>query len=140
MPTTPRQRQQDFMETLANAITQWQHVEMELFQIFAALVKSEDGKNYVAISAAFHSVVNFNTRLEMTHAAARAVLTAEPFNIWLGLHKRMSERVKKRNALVHFMLMGDATEGALIWHLQPSIYDVTRSGAQPRLKYGIRHI
>src|SRR5438270_620164 len=125
MLMTPRERQQAFMETLANAITQWQHVEMELFQIFAALVKSEDGKNYPAVSAAFHSVVNFNTRLAMTHAAACSVLTGgELFAIWLALHKRMSKRVKKRNALVHFMLMGDATKGDIVWHLQPSIYDI----------------
>jgi hypothetical protein len=52
----------------------------------------------------------------------------------------MSKRVKKRNALVHFMLITDATKPEMPQHLQPSIYDVTERGFNPRFKYGLRQI
>jgi hypothetical protein len=120
----PMETQVDYL-TLANAITQSQHVEMELFQIFAALVKSEGAKNYVAVSAAFHSVVNFNTRLAMTHAAACAVLTGEPFK---NLARDWTEILLKGVASAGFIAGGaKAGWGAPILSPQPLLRYISPS-------------
>src|SRR5690349_12368122 len=110
---TPREHQQAFLETLGHAITQWQAVEMELFRIFARLVRCE---RYNTASAAFHSVVNFGTRLDMTHAAALVELGDSPLlKTWNSLYNRLYKRSKRRNHLAHFMLLYEpAKTGELV--------------------------
>lgn len=136
---TPREHQQAFHEALAIAITQWQNVEAELFRTFAALVRSE---RYATISAVFHCIINFNTRLAMTDAAAHVALASTPFlDKWNNLHNRLGKRAKRRNELVHFMLVYEAAEPEnMVPQLQPSIFDVGRGGALPNKKYRLEEI
>jgi hypothetical protein len=137
---TPREHQQAFLETLASAITQWQAVEIELFFIFSKLLRAEN--NSVA-SAAFHSVINFNTRLAMTHAAAQIALANNPaLGAWNGLHGRCAKRAKRRNNLVHFMLLHDATraDGSITMRLQPSIFDARAAQNKHKRTYEMKHI
>ncbi len=72
---TPREHQQEFYETLARAISQWQHVEVALFELFCALTKIPDR---TIASAVFFSPLNFNIKLKMVDSAAQFALMDSP--------------------------------------------------------------
>ena len=122
----------ELLEALATAITQWQHVEMELYQIFERLLQCPKAE---VTSGAFHAVINFSTRLGMTHAAAHIALRGTPhLATWKNLHNRMTRRVKRRNELVHFILLHDARDPKRgpVSKLQPSIFDVNARSKGPK--------
>ena len=127
MPTD-RENQIKFYETLALAITQWQHIELELYRIFLWCIHPEDP--YVA-SAAFHTVINFNTRLQMTDAAAQIALDEDSeLPSWEALRDSAAERSRRRNELVHFMTFHDATKERMRFRLVPSIFNVKAAGTK----------
>jgi hypothetical protein len=78
---------------------------MALFRVFVHFSRSP---TYIA-SAIFHSVINFNIKLAMTDAAAQIALRHESALLaeWNNLQNQMGKRAKRRNELVHFMLMYD---------------------------------
>ncbi len=135
---TAREQQLEFMETLAAAITQWQPVEMSLFGVFSALLGPA---HYAIASAAFHAIINFNTRLAVVDAAAHVALAGKPeLAEWTTLHNRMNKRSKKRNELVHFMILwqdGEEGEETPIALLRPSIFDIN---ADPNRAYDVKQI
>ncbi len=132
-PATLQQRDQVFFECLGRTIGQWQLIEMQLFRIYARLVRAE---NTDVASAAFHSVISFATRLDMTEASAKVKLADQPpFPVWRALHKRTVRLSKRRNLLAHFIVVYGVTSGgtpSFDEHgpfLRPSIFDVTRQPA-----------
>jgi hypothetical protein len=84
------------------AITQWQHVEMALTQLFMILL---DAKTGAAASAAFAAVHSFRTKLSMVDAASYVVLRDTPlFAEWTSIHNKLKNGLaQKRNEIAHFM-------------------------------------
>lgn len=90
----------EFYTALGQAISQWQHVEDQIYQIYAACLASE---NDPATAAAYHTVVNFQTRLQMTDAALRHTfrkgkIAAE----WPKKRDMVRKKSRIRNNLAHF--------------------------------------
>jgi hypothetical protein len=133
---TIREKQIEFNEALAIAVTQWQHVELELYRIFLWCMNPA---NAAVASASFHAVINFNTRLAMTDAAAQIAMANEQTDLetWTTLRERARKRVKRRNELVHFMTFHKALEGDMRFRLVPSIFDVNSAGSK---EYGTAEI
>jgi hypothetical protein len=118
------------------AITQWQHVEMALTQLFAVLLSAEGG----TAGAAFNSVLSFRTRLAMVKAAAAVRLSGNVIGSeCIKLCVRLEGKAKKRNELAHFMLYqvpAHVNEGEEItveelnrqidWYLSPAGFDAAR--------------
>jgi hypothetical protein len=115
-----------FFETLGRAFGLWQHVEMQLFRVYARLIRPDNAE---VASAAFHSVINFNTRLGMTNAAAHVALAGKPaLSVWNPLHNRAGRQAKRRNELAHFAVVYGVNAPASSEFgpfLQPSVFDVT---------------
>lgn len=122
---TPREHQQKFYESLALAITQWQYVESGLFGVFCALTKIP---NRTIASAVFFSPLSFSIKLKMVDSAAQFALMDSPLlKEWNKIHVQASKRARKRNELVHFMVMSES-DGRN--RLRPNISD-----AQSALHY-----
>ncbi len=132
---TPREHQQEFYETLARAISQWQHVEGALFEVFSALTLISDRN---VASAVFFSPLNFNIKLKMVDSAAQFALMDSPLlEEWNKLHNKASKRADKRNELVHFMVIGGSGKpGETGYHLRPNIFDA-KSALHYQAKGGI---
>jgi hypothetical protein len=123
--TLPEQ-ERHFFEAVGRAFGQWQHVEMQLFRVYGRLVRPDHAE---VASAAFHSVINFNTRLGMTNAAAHVALAGSPaLSIWNPLYNRAGRQAKRRNELAHFAVVygvNPPTPSEFGPFLQPSIFNVT---------------
>ena len=115
-----------FFEAVGRTFGMWQHVEMQLFRIYARLIRPDNAE---VASAAFHSVVNFSTRLGMTNAAAHVALAGSPaLAVWNPLHNRTGRQAKRRNELAHFAVVygvNPPTHPEFGPFLQPSIFNVT---------------
>jgi hypothetical protein len=120
------EQERAFFEVVGRAFGLWQHVEMQLFRVYARLIRPENAE---VASAAFHSVVNFNTRLGMTNAAAQVALVGSvALSVWSPLHNRAGRRAKRRNELAHFAVVYGVNPPTPVEFgpfLQPSIFDVT---------------
>jgi hypothetical protein len=124
--TTIQEQQRLFFEQLGRAVGNWQLVEMQLFRVYARLLKCE---NVEVASAAFHSVIGLRIRLTMTHAAARVALTGNDLSRWITLRNRIGRQSDKRNDLAHFIVIYGINRPTLPEHgpfLQPSLFDITR--------------
>jgi hypothetical protein len=116
-----------FFETLGRAFGLWQYVEMQLFRVYTRLLRPDNAE---VASAAFHSVINFNTRLGMTNAAAHVALAAgsPALSVWNALYNRAGRQAKRRNELAHFTVVygvNPPTPSEFGPFLQPSVFDVT---------------
>ncbi len=120
------EQERAFFEAVGRAFGVWQHVEMQLFRVYARLIRPENAE---VASAAFYSVVNFNTRLGMTNAAAHVALAGNAaLSVWSALHNRAGRQAKRRNELAHFAVVygvNPPTSAEFGPFLQPSIFDVT---------------
>ena len=133
---TPREHQQEFYENLALAISQWQHVEIALFEVFCALTGIPDR---TIASSVFYSPLNFNIKLKMTDSAAQFALMESPLlGEWNKIQDRASKHAEKRNELVHFLVVGGSGQpGETKYHLEPNIFDAKsalyyhRKGGKP---------
>jgi hypothetical protein len=117
------------------AMTQWQQVEQALTQLFAILVRTEDG----TASAVFNSVPSVRTKLEMIRAAAAVRLAASELgDDCMKLCDRLEKVNRKRNQIAHFMLYqrppdvsvepGDQPDIEKLneqvdWYLSPTAFD-----------------
>ena len=100
-PATVQDQERLFFEQLGRAIGKWQLVEMQLFRVYARLARCESAE---VASAAFHSIIGFRVRLEMTDAAAQTALTGERLSSWDSLRNRTNRQSKRRNLLAHFVV------------------------------------
>jgi hypothetical protein len=142
---TLQERVQSIHYAIGLAITQWQTVENALTQVFVLLLESPSAG---AASAAFASVLNFNSKLAMVDAAAFVVIGKTAlFSEWETLRNALSRKAKKRNELAHFMMYQRAiitSTGEEIdlermnrdidWYLKPTFFDgaiLHRYGGKP---------
>ncbi len=88
----------EFYEALGRLIVSWQQVEIALADLFATLMQSDE---FLSVKA-HYSVMNFNTRLDMTDRVAELALHESDLkDDWGELHKRLKRYAKKRNNMVH---------------------------------------
>ena len=132
--TALQEQESPFFEALGRAIGNWQLVEMELFRVYERLVRCE---NSGVASAAFHSIIGFRIRLDITDAAAEVALQEPLLSAWRTLSARTVRQSKRRNSLAHFVVVYGVNPPAMAAYgpfLRPSIFDVTRkprAGDQP---------
>jgi hypothetical protein len=135
-PPSLEEEEHLFYATLGKAVTQWQHVEEALAFIFCELVGPsqplQNDESSVNANAAFHAVLNFETKLGMTHSAfewTRFDVPEPPTHDeiadeWNTLHNRAQRRAKRRNELVHFMIIVDHTRKVgQRCYLRPNVSD-----------------
>lgn len=116
----------EFLDAFARAILSWGRVEAQLFLLFKAIVAPDsDGR---VISAAYHSVLSLNTRLEMITAAAEITFNGHDFlKTWKTLRESINKNSKKRNDLAHLTVTANTSGEKIKLVLTPSIFD-TREG------------
>lgn len=91
-----------------------------------AHIKRFIGFNELACTTqrAFHAVMSFEIRLDMTNAALQAIRGQVFMDSWRPLYAKCSKRYKRRNQLAHFHLFADETRrSGYRLHLAPSIFD-----------------
>ena len=134
-----------FYGALGKAITQWQRVEEGLALIFSMAV-SNNREMGVSANAAFHAVLNFNSKLAMTASALEMIAFHSVFDRqpgtenpmlaeWSPLNNRARRRADRRNDLAHFaMHLDDTRNPGYRWYLSPNIIDMRaliRHGGKP---------
>lgn len=114
--------EREFLESLARAVLSWQFVEHNLFLTFTAMMQARD---HHLVSAAYHSVVNLRSKLEMIDAVAQIALAgSELLAEWETLRKCVGKRSQHRNQLVHSSLMGHfEADDTISLRIAPSIFD-----------------
>jgi hypothetical protein len=119
------QHAKEFFEAYGRAMLQWQYVEANLFLIFSSLIR---GRDHHAVSAAYHAVVNLNSKLDMITEVMRVLFPEAPLlSDWERLRKKVSKQSANRNVLAHFVVLGHLSaeaEGPVTLRLARSIYDV----------------
>ena len=109
-----KDKQTDFFAALGRAISKWANVESSLFGLYNTVLQA---KNWDVSSAAYHSVTNLKTKLDMVDAAIR---TAYPIRNkpkentnksneqllkkWNTLKRRIHDYSQRRNDIVHFIV------------------------------------
>jgi hypothetical protein len=126
---TPERR--ELYQAIGEATTAWAKVEGCLGAVFISMVAgnvmeiSNVLRNFAA-RAAFHAIVNFNSKLAATNAAARWFLAGKPNSLerWNALQNRAKRQAKRRNDIVHFALIrgGPIPFGPFEDYLAPSLY------------------
>lgn len=127
---TPEGRD-ELYQAIGEATTAWANVEGCLGLIFIGMVAgnameiSNVSRN-IAARAAFHAIVNFNSKLAATNAAARWFLATQAGwpERWNALYNRTKRQTKRRNDIVHFSLIrgGPIPFGPFEDYLAPSLY------------------
>ena len=119
------QHAKEFFEAYGRAMLGWQYVEQNLFLIFSSLVR---GRDHHIVSAAYHSIVSLNSKLEMITEAMQVAFPETPLLAeWRRLRRTINDRAKNRNTLAHYMLLGHLpkeAEGSVTLRLAPSLFDV----------------
>ena len=126
---TPREKQlveePAFYSALGQALAQWASVEHSLFELYCVAVQSHKS-NYAALSASYHVVSGFRTRLEMVDYALKFFLKKDSdISKWKSLKDRARKKSRKRNHLAHFMVINHVfnDEKEESYYLSPSIVD-----------------
>jgi hypothetical protein len=124
--------EREFFESYGRAMLSWQSVELELFFVFHSIIRARDAR-YRIVSAAYHAVINFNTRLEMITKSLKVALPdASLQEEWTKLRKKIGKRSAKRNLLAHYTLGGHVTEDSITatLALERSQYDARSKDRQ----------
>jgi hypothetical protein len=112
-----------FYGALGKAVTQWQEVEQALAMIF---LDAHTQSTRLRANVIFHTVLSFETRLDMVDAALKASRGTKFLAKWQTLFNRCSKRARRRNQLAHFGLMVDPKRRpGYRYHLRPSIFDLS---------------
>ena len=122
-PIVDRKHCDEFMKTYAQALLTWQVVEQNIFFIFSHVVRSN--AQYPVVSALYHTVINFNARLEMVDAAMQIAYQGNPkLDEWRSLLMELTGCVKFRNKLAHSTLFIHKSKEINTLRLAPSAFDV----------------
>jgi hypothetical protein len=113
-----------FLETLGRAITFWQVVETELYEVYEAAIGPQRPG---ATASGFHAIQTFNIKLAATDAAVRFCL-AEKTDLhaeWEKIRRSAVNKSMRRNQLVHFstFIMVDAKNENERIRLEPQLHD-----------------
>ena len=110
-PESSRERR-ELYQAIGEATTAWAKVEGCLGLIFIGMVAGNamtisNVLRHTAARAAFHAIVNFNSKLAATNAAARWFLATQPSwpERWNALYNRTKRQAKRRNDIVHYSLI-----------------------------------
>jgi hypothetical protein len=133
VPQYPEEEKEFYM-AIGKAITQWQEVEGKLAMIFSASMsgnqRTEKMHNAYA-NAAFHTVLNFETKLGMTNSAIEMAhfslgyTDLKMLEAWHPLFNRASRRAKRRNELAHFQMHYDWNrKPGRRYYLRPNTMDM----------------
>jgi hypothetical protein len=134
---TPAQERAELYQAIGEATTAWARVEDHLGTLFTYFVAGTaiHGAGALAATAAFHAVINFNSKLAMTHCAAQWAIFGPFLKPWQTLQNKLRRKAKLRNDIVHFSLIrsGSFPGGSMRYYLSPSLQDVTvhLSGKDP---------
>lgn len=129
-----------FHAAIGHAVIAWQMVEGAVGRLFSCVMSPVEGGN--APNFAFYSVINFDTKLLMTHNAISAsVMLPATREAWRPLYNRSTRRNARRNLIVHYMAAFDATKRpGFRFYLRPSAFNglaLSRyEGTIPRLTIG----
>lgn len=100
---TQQEAEREFFEKLGRAFREWQLVEMQLFRVYARLVRCEEG---AIAAAAFHAITGFQNRLRATNAAAMTANALGTSSVdlveWKRLHKLAVDQSETRNHYAHW--------------------------------------
>jgi hypothetical protein len=111
-------RMKDFYFTIGVAVVQWQHVEVELNELFCLLVGGDDR----VASAVFSTITSFPTKLRMVKAAALVRFgESNLFGQCKRLCKYLEDVEGGRNRIAHFMMYWDIPAGEDFKVLMPPL-------------------
>jgi hypothetical protein len=125
------QEREDLYQAIGEATTAWARVEGGLGVIFITMVAGDamaidNILRNLAARAAFHAIINFNSKLAVTNAAARWFLVNQPSYLarWTSLQNRTKRQAKRRNDIVHFALVKAEPAPPLPfeYYLTPSLF------------------
>jgi hypothetical protein len=138
-PAIPGERER-FYAAIGFAISQWQHVEVALANIFISLTRSADGS---AANAAFFSAINFSIKLDMVDAAARMrFFSHNPMLAeWDALFDLTHSKSKIRNNLAHFMsAIRVERQDKYRYYLEESVFDFNNIAKTKSPRYNFANI
>lgn len=118
---------------LGQAIAAWTRVEEELCLVFQAALNAPHP--YVA-RAVYYEVHSFETRLDMTDAAVRAVmpfLKADLSGEWKSLYEKLGKAKRKRNQIAHADIIGHSVHPAPMAYYVDPYGEETAKRSMPRL-------
>ena len=119
--TAPRfsvEEQEDFFAVLGRALAMWQWVEQGAFLLFSTFARGADHK---IISATFHHIQSFDSRLKLLNHCANLTLSPDPLAAqWRALYKRLVKLSARRNQIVHFAYAEHHERGTVTYELGPS--------------------
>lgn len=128
-PEKALQQQREFYEILGRTISQWAYLEDQVYHTYRRII---DPGDWVAAAAAYHSILNMNTRLDMIDAGL-AVSKKHKTHLpeWKKLRKKIRKQSARRARLAHWTVTQDATqpgERGVTMYLQPPTYDFGKYG------------
>jgi hypothetical protein len=99
----PKAEERLFSEVLGRALGNWQHVEGQISSIFSRIL-GRTNDSYKAANIALNTILSFDTKLSMTHAAVTSLLAESEGALaeWNPLKNRANRRNDRRNELAHF--------------------------------------
>jgi hypothetical protein len=123
-PEKALRQQQEFFECLGRAISQWAYVEDQVYHTYRVII---DPGDWIASAAAYHSVINMKTRLDMIDAALSVSRHYKHrLSEWEKIRKKIGNQSVRRNKVAHWTVTHDATqddEPGVTMYLQAPLYD-----------------
>lgn len=117
----------EFYSALGMAIAQWAAVEHSLYELYTKLIQT---KNLISLSASYHVVIGFGTKLRMVDYAYKSqypsYLYPDLYKEWKSLYTRIKKNSRKRNDIAHYMAIFECNEDLNInrLYLRPEIANV----------------
>src|ERR1700678_254316 len=139
--TTVDEEEKAFHAAIGRAVTFWQMVEGAVGFVFSSVLAALEGTGESS-NFAFYSIINFDTKLQMTHnAISAAVMMPDTRKAWKPLYNKATRRNGRRNLIVHYMAAFDGTKRpGYRFYLRPSAFNglaLSRiEGAIPRITTG----
>jgi hypothetical protein len=118
--------QRIFYEDLGRAVAYWQQVEGQVSSIFSRIM-GRTPESYTAANIALNTVLSFDTKLAMTHAAVTSLLgkSEDALADWNPLKNRATRRNDRRNELAHFgVVFNPSGKPGYRYRLQPNIWNM----------------
>ena len=111
LPAPTKEQLTAFYAAFGAAVATWQRVEVFVYLLFAHIIQSAHER---PLSAAYHQVMNFSTRLSMLDEAVAARYAGNPetqptAEAWEQISTRISRKSKSRNKIAHYVLYFDPT-------------------------------
>lgn len=105
---TPSEEHLAFYSEIGLTVSQWGHVEYNVFRVLGAFISAADRR---MLFKGFFAIENFRTKLLFADSLAKEKLGEASIFMpeWIALHNRIAAGQTKRNKLVHHQVMGYPT-------------------------------